>query len=62
MIRVLKSFIGSEEFSAGLRSYLEKYGYINAQTNELWESMSEVSYDIILSFHSPSFYDNEDHK
>lgn len=53
MIRMLKTFISSEHFTAGLRTYLEKYAYANAQTDELWESMSEVSYDVILSFHFP---------
>ncbi|KAL9985905.1 hypothetical protein ACROYT_G008358 [Oculina patagonica] len=43
VIRMLKSFIGSDHFTAGLRSYLQKYAYANAQTHELWESMSEVS-------------------
>ena len=62
MIRMLKSFIGSEHYTAGLRSYLEKYAYANAQTDELWESLSEVSYDVILSCHCPSFYENEDLK
>lgn len=43
LIRMLKSFIGSQHFTAGMRSYLQKYAYGNAQTDELWESMSEVS-------------------
>lgn len=43
---MLKSFIGSHHFTAGMRSYLQKYAYGNAQTDELWESMSEVSYEV----------------
>lgn len=48
---MLKSFIGSDHFTAGLRSYLQKYAYANAQTDELWESMSEVSYVVFYSCH-----------
>lgn len=56
---MLKNFIGSDHFTAGLRSYLEKYAYANAQTDELWESMSEVSYDVIRSCHFHRFYNDE---
>ena len=59
MIRMLKSFIGSHHFTAGLRTYLQKYAYGNAQTDELWESMSKVSYDVIHSCHALSFRNNE---
>ena len=49
---MLKIFIGSDRFTAGMRSYLEKYAYANAQTDDLWESFTKVSYDdvIVLSF------------
>ena len=59
---MLKSFIGSHHFTAGMRSYLQKYAYSNAQTDELWESMSEVSYDVIDFFHALPFYDTDDLK
>lgn len=59
VIRMLKSFIGSHHFTAGLRTYLQKYAYGNAQTEELWESMSEVSYDVIHSCHPLPFHDND---
>ena len=52
---MLKSFIGSHHFTAGMRSYLQTYAYSNAQTDELWESMSEVSYDVIDFFPRSSF-------
>ena len=62
MIRMLKSFIGSHHFTAGMRSYLQKHAYSNAQTDELWESMSEVSYDVIDFFQALPFYDTDDLK
>ena len=62
MIRMLKSFIGSHQFTAGLRTYLKKYAYGNAQTDELWESMSEVSYDVQIFCHALKFHDSDDVK
>lgn len=62
MIRMLKSFIGSHHFTAGLRAYLQKHTYGNAQTDELWESMSEVGYDATDSCHALPFHDNDDFK
>lgn len=44
VIRMLKSTIGFDGFTTGLRSYLQKYAYGSADTDDLWESLSEVSY------------------
>lgn len=43
IIRMLHSFIGSENFKNGLRHYLNQYQYGNATTMNLWESLEKVS-------------------
>ncbi|KAF9760951.1 putative M1 family aminopeptidase 1 [Nosema granulosis] len=40
MIRMLEGFIGREEFREGIKSYLEKYKYGNATTQDLWNSFN----------------------
>jgi SPX domain protein involved in polyphosphate accumulation len=39
-----------KNFLAGLKSYLQKYKYSNAATNDLWHSLSQVQYvtDVII--------------
>jgi len=43
VIRMLKSFLGSDGFTSGLQRYLQKYAFGNAETDDLWECMSEKS-------------------
>ncbi|PFX22359.1 Glutamyl aminopeptidase [Stylophora pistillata] len=43
VIRMLKNTIGHDHFTAGLRSYLQRYAYSNADTDELWGTLSEKS-------------------
>ena len=43
VIRMLADFLGEIPFRDGLRKYLNKYQYKNAQTSDLWDSLSEVS-------------------
>lgn len=43
IIRMLHSFIGSDNFKNGLRHYLEQYQYGNAKTINLWDSLEKVS-------------------
>nr|XP_022330971.1 endoplasmic reticulum aminopeptidase 1-like [Crassostrea virginica] len=43
VIRMLKTFLGEEDFNKGISSYLKKYSYSNAVTNDLWQALSESS-------------------
>jgi len=43
VIRMLHSVIGEEAFTAGIKTYIEKYAYGNARTEDLWESLSAGS-------------------
>ncbi|KAK6089369.1 hypothetical protein P3W45_001615 [Vairimorpha bombi] len=41
MIRMLEGFIGQNPFRDGIRTYLNKFKYSNASTNDLWDSFDE---------------------
>ncbi|MDE2590865.1 MAG: M1 family metallopeptidase, partial [Patescibacteria group bacterium] len=43
IIHMLASFLGEEVFRDGLRFYLKKHMYQNAQTEDLWKALAEVS-------------------
>jgi len=43
VIRMLYNWIGAESFKKGLQSYLKKFSYKNAFTEDLWESLKESS-------------------
>ncbi len=43
VIYMLASFLGEAVFRDGLRFYLKKHAYQNAQTEDLWEALSSVS-------------------
>ena len=43
VIHMLANFLGEDVFRDGLRFYLKKHMYQNAQTEDLWEALAEVS-------------------
>jgi len=43
VIRMLAEYLGERHFRAGLRHYLKKHSYQNAQTNDLWKAFEHVS-------------------
>ncbi|CDW53664.1 puromycin sensitive aminopeptidase [Trichuris trichiura] len=43
IIRMLRAFIGDEAFKNGLREYLKKYSYNNAEAQNLWECLGRSS-------------------
>jgi puromycin-sensitive aminopeptidase len=43
IIRMLHNYIGDDNFRVGLHNYLDKYKYKNTFTNDLWQSLSDVS-------------------
>ncbi|MCO5582726.1 hypothetical protein L7F22_036625 [Adiantum nelumboides] len=40
---MLQTYLGAEVFQKGLSSYIKKYAYKNARTEDLWLSLSEAS-------------------
>lgn len=43
VIRMLVAYLGEETFKKGMQCYLKKHQYGNAQTQDLWNSLSEAS-------------------
>ncbi len=43
VLRMLESYMGSERFMQGIRSYLKKYSFSNATMQDLWMSLEESS-------------------
>jgi puromycin-sensitive aminopeptidase len=43
IIRMLAGYIGDDKFRQGLRLYLKKYAYANAETVNLWRAFEQVS-------------------
>ncbi|KAM0688151.1 Aminopeptidase 2 mitochondrial [Conglomerata obtusa] len=43
LIRMLEDYLGAEVFREGLYRYLKKFEYKNAETNDLWKELEEVS-------------------
>ncbi len=43
VIRMLYDWIGKDAFRKGMKAYLEKYSYQNAETGDLWKSLEEAS-------------------
>ncbi|MGE5041388.1 MAG: M1 family metallopeptidase [Candidatus Levyibacteriota bacterium] len=43
VIRMLADYLGETAFRNGLRKYLKRHSYANAQTTHLWEALEEVS-------------------
>eukprot|EP00099_Drosophila_melanogaster_P013686 NP_001350853.1 uncharacterized protein Dmel_CG11951 [Drosophila melanogaster] len=44
VIRMMHLFLGEEAFRTGLKSYLEKYTYKNAEQDNLWESLTQAAH------------------
>ena len=43
VIRMLESTVGEQAFRAGIRSYMRKYAYGNAVTEQLWQEIAAAS-------------------
>eukprot|EP01112_Ceratiomyxa_fruticulosa_P011130 TRINITY_DN2998_c0_g1_i1.p1 TRINITY_DN2998_c0_g1~~TRINITY_DN2998_c0_g1_i1.p1 ORF type:complete len:855 (-),score=219.95 TRINITY_DN2998_c0_g1_i1:139-2703(-) len=43
VIRMLETYLGEKNFKQGLHNYLKKHEYGNAVTEDLWQSLSDVS-------------------
>jgi tricorn protease interacting factor F2/3 len=53
LIAMLESYLGEEVFRKGVARYLERFGYANAQTSDLWAALSEVSGEPIAPLMDP---------
>lgn len=42
LLRMLEIFIGKDRFRNGIRNYLTKYSYKNAETSDLWDTIEET--------------------
>jgi len=43
IIRMLEQYLGEETFRLGLQDYLKSFSYSNAETDDLWKSLSKIS-------------------
>ncbi|XP_008559136.1 puromycin-sensitive aminopeptidase isoform X1 [Microplitis demolitor] len=43
VIRMLHSYIGDEDFRKGMNLYLKRHSYANAETEDLWAALEEMS-------------------
>ncbi|OLS18661.1 MAG: Tricorn protease-interacting factor F2 [Candidatus Heimdallarchaeota archaeon LC_2] len=43
VLRQIKNYLGDDNFRDGLRHYLKKFSYKNARSDDLWDSLEEVS-------------------
>jgi puromycin-sensitive aminopeptidase len=43
VLRMLEDYLGAKDFRKGINLYLTKHSYQNAQTQDLWNSLAEVS-------------------
>ncbi|XP_044251595.1 aminopeptidase N [Drosophila takahashii] len=46
VLRMMHLFLGEESFRTGLKSYLERYAYKNAEQDNLWESLTQAAHKI----------------
>ena len=43
VLRMIENYLGEERFRDGLRNYIKKFSYQNAQAEDLWNSLEEIS-------------------
>ena len=43
VVRMLEAYVGEDAFRAGVRTYIKKYAYGNAVTDDLWAAIDKVS-------------------
>ncbi|XP_016983774.2 aminopeptidase Ey-like [Drosophila rhopaloa] len=44
VLRMMHLFLGDEAFRSGLKSYLERFAYKNAEQDDLWESLTQAAH------------------
>ncbi|VDD76479.1 unnamed protein product [Mesocestoides corti] len=53
IIRMVDDFLGTETFQTGLKAYIKKFMYSNAETSDLWNSLSQIYLDSVEDIMSP---------
>lgn len=43
ILRMLHEYLGAKDFQKGLQHYLKKHSFANAETEDLWQALEEVS-------------------
>ncbi len=43
VLRMIESYVGEDKFRQGVSAYLKKFGYSNAEGEDLWESLQRAS-------------------
>ncbi|MGK2958292.1 MAG: M1 family metallopeptidase [Acidimicrobiales bacterium] len=49
VLRMLEQYLGTEQFRAGIRLYLSKHAYGNAETTDLWDAIEEATGEPVRS-------------
>ncbi|XP_050433287.1 aminopeptidase N-like [Adelges cooleyi] len=44
LLHMMNTFLGEETFKTGVRNYIDKNKYMNAEQDDLWSSMTEVAH------------------
>ncbi|PSO44376.1 hypothetical protein BRC21_01485 [Candidatus Saccharibacteria bacterium SW_7_54_9] len=52
ILHMLHAYLGGEDFRRGLSRYLERHAYGNAQTEDLWQALAEISQKPVKDFMS----------
>ena len=50
ILRMLHEYLGPKDFQKGLQHYLKKHSYSNAQTEDLWGALEEISGKPVSNF------------
>lgn len=58
IIRMLEDVLGRKVFFEGLQKYLKKYSFSNAETNDLWRSLTQESMSRQVNLFFPKSYLN----
>jgi puromycin-sensitive aminopeptidase len=45
VLRMLEQYLGDERFREGIRLYLKRHAYANAETTDLWDALEESSHE-----------------
>ena len=43
VLRMVEQYLGPDTFRDGIRDYLDRHGYANTETSDLWAALDEVS-------------------
>lgn len=44
LLHMMNNFLGEETFQQGIRNYIDKYKFSNAEQDDLWSSLTDVAH------------------